>query len=257
MYLLFPGRHHLLTNFQFNYLRQLIDSRARFEAPLSGVVPTDGCEIEAVIFAVTSANHSNTRRNPIPFHLRAMALQDFAEELGIPFYVFGINDVGYMEDFAGYTIKFIEHETDGFLRLSPNNTLVLCSTPVLEMYQKRGYTIFKSELDDQAKWSYKAVLPWEVVEYLAKADIGFEDAFVQQHLHPASLRLWQRYRLLSKLKMLFADALISADGDLTTSRDYNSYVRQMDEIAELKYSETATYVQAGRIGDIGCAVGSW
>ena len=31
----------------------------------------------------------------------------------------------------------------------------------------------------------------------------------------------------------------------------------MDEIAQLKYEETAQFIQPGRIGDIGCAVGSW
>lgn len=57
--------------------------------------------------------------------------------------------------------------------------------------------------------------------------------------------------------MLFSDTVVGDDGDLTETRDYNSYVRQMDENAELKYSETSTYVKPGRIGDIGCAVGSW
>ena len=51
--------------------------------------------------------------------------------------------------------------------------------------------------------------------------------------------------------------MIGDDGDLTETRDYNSYVRQMDEIATLKYNETLPYIKKGRIGDIGCAVGSW
>jgi SAM-dependent methyltransferase len=51
--------------------------------------------------------------------------------------------------------------------------------------------------------------------------------------------------------------MISSDGDLTETRDYNVYVRQMDEIAEMKYHDTAFFIQPGRIGDIGCAVGSW
>jgi hypothetical protein len=31
----------------------------------------------------------------------------------------------------------------------------------------------------------------------------------------------------------------------------------MDEITELKYNETSIYIRPGRVGDIGCAVGSW
>ena len=70
-------------------------------------------KIERIIFAVTSANHSNTRRNPVPFHLRAMAILDFSQELGIPCFVYPIDDVGYLEDFAGYTLKKIRHDSDG------------------------------------------------------------------------------------------------------------------------------------------------
>ena len=257
MHLLFPGRHHLLTRFQFRYLKDLIESHGKSDQPLIGSIPEEGVEISSVIFAVTSANHSNTRRNPIAFYLRAMALQDFAEELGGPFYVFGINDVGRLEDFASYTLKFIEHETDGKLSLNAKNTLILCSTPVLEMYEKNGFTIFKAELENRKVWKYNKMLPWELVEYLAEDENSLLDEFVKKHMHPASIRIWERYNLVAKLKILFSDDLISDDGDITETRDYNSYVRQMDEIAELKFSETISYVQPGRIGDIGCAVGSW
>ena len=61
-------------------------------------------------------------------------------------------------------------------------------------------------------------------------------------------------QLGDKVQMLFRDKIISDDGDITTTRDYNTYVRQMDEIALLKYQETSPYIHPGRIGDIGCAV---
>jgi len=50
--------------------------------------------------------------------------------------------------------------------------------------------------------------------------------------------------------------MIGDDGGLTETRDYNTYVRGMDENAPLKYIEAAPYFKPGRIGDIGCAVGS-
>jgi SAM-dependent methyltransferase len=52
-------------------------------------------------------------------------------------------------------------------------------------------------------------------------------------------------------------AKAGAEGDLTSTRDYNSYVALMDEIADMKYTNTSPYVRPGRIADIGCAVGSW
>ncbi len=46
LFLLFPGRHHVLTRFQADYLRRW-----------PGVT---------IVWAVTSANHENTKRNPVP-----------------------------------------------------------------------------------------------------------------------------------------------------------------------------------------------
>jgi len=76
-------------------------------------------------------------------------------------------------------------------------------------------------------------------------------------MHPSSVDIWKKYRLGEKVRVLFRDKMISDDGDITTTRDYNTYVRQMDDIAALKYADTAPYIRPGRIGDIGCAVGSW
>lgn len=61
----------------------------------------------------------------------------------------------------------------------------------------------------------------------------------------------------SRIEFLFSDPIASDDGDLTDSRDYGTYVRQMDEIAAIKWNDVAPFVQAGRIGDIGCSTGSW
>lgn len=105
MYLLFPGRHQLLTDFQFKYLYRIIQAGLKNERDAYGNVLgiTEG--IEGIIFAVTSANHSNTRRNPLPFYLRAIALEAFSRDLQIPSYIYGIDDVGNLGDFASYTIK--------------------------------------------------------------------------------------------------------------------------------------------------------
>lgn len=129
MHILFPGRHHLLTDFQFKYLYRLSQNGLENEKDVYGKPLGITEAVQSVIFAVTSANHSNTRRNPVPFHLRAMAILDFCQELEVPGYVFGIDDVGYMEDFAAYTLKKIEHESDAQFQLHPANTIVACSSP--------------------------------------------------------------------------------------------------------------------------------
>lgn len=257
MYLLFPGRHQLLTSFQFSYLYSVISKGLTEVLDINSKPIGFTDKIDAIIFAVTSANHSNTRRNPVPFYQRALAIHEFSRELFVPAYIYGIDDVGHLANFASYTIKRIKHESDGLFDLNPSNTVVICSTPVLTMYENLGYKILPAELADRTSMKHTAPLPWDLVEDIAKENNWTHQDQIVRNVHPASRELYEKYRLAEKIKLLFKDTMISDDGDITTTRDYNNYVRQMDEIAELKYSETAPYVRAGRIGDIGCAVGSW
>jgi hypothetical protein len=257
MYILFPGRHHLLTQFQHDYLTELVGK------PLKEVVDINDRDVDldqkitAIIFAVTSANHSNTRRNPLPFYIRALAIEEFGKTLSVPCFIYGIDDVGNVANFSSYTLKRIKHESEGVFDLTPENTLVICSTPVLEMYEKEGFTILPAELTDRKTWKHKAPLPWDLVEQIAANSNWQTEGLIKTAMHISSFEVWTKYRLGSKVQMLFRDKMISDDGDITTTRDYNTYVRQMDEIAVLKFQETAPYILSGRIGDIGCAVGSW
>jgi hypothetical protein len=257
MYILFPGRHQLLTNFQFTYLHDLIYNGLENSRDINGDRINSTEKIDAIIFAVTSANHSNTRRNPLPFYLRALGLHEFARELPVDSYIYGVDDVGNLPSFASYTLKRVHHESEGRFLLTPSNTLIVCSTPVLDMYEALGFRILLCELTNRATWEHQSALPWDIVEKIAVNDLWSSDREIISTVHPSSRELWEKYRLDKKVKLLFRDKMISDDGDITTTRDYNSYVRQMDEIAELKFDETAPYIRSGRIGDIGCAVGSW
>jgi SAM-dependent methyltransferase len=257
MYLLIPGRHQLLTHFQFRYLQRLIEQGLQREKDVFGNTIGITEKIEAILFAVTSSNHSNTRRNPLPFYLRAITIEAFASDLPVPTYIYGIDDVGQVPNFADYTLKRIQHDSDGLFHCTPQNTVVICSTEVLNMYHHLGYTILPAELQDITTWKHHTPMPWDVVEQIARSSNWQQDDFVQQHMHEAAYNVWRKYKLGDKVQMLFRDAMISSDGDLTETRDYNVYVRQMDDIAEMKYHDTTPFVQPGRIGDIGCAVGSW
>ena len=72
-YVLFPGRHHLLTRFQAAYLERAV---------AVGVPDTKGehadCRGAQVVFAVTSADHGTTRRNPLPAHRREAQIERYA-----------------------------------------------------------------------------------------------------------------------------------------------------------------------------------
>jgi SAM-dependent methyltransferase len=254
MVLLIPGRHHLITQFQFEYLQNLCVAGRHKDV--------DGRELtmeqpEAIIFAITSANHTNTRRNPLPFYLRAIAIEAMSRELNVPVYIFGINDVGTVDDFASYTLKTIKHESDGLFDCKPSNTFIVCSTPVLELYESLGFRILPAELTKRTNWQHHTYMPWDIVEQISLNAGWQNNTAITSLIHHASYTVWKKYRLGQKVQILFQDEMISSDGDLTETRDYNVYVRQMDDIAELKFTDTIQYVQPGRIGDIGCAVGSW
>ncbi|MCK7556746.1 transferase [Chitinophaga sedimenti] len=125
------------------------------------------------------------------------------------------------------------------------------------MYADLGYTILPAELADISTWKYHQPMPWDIVEKVAYSDDWQNDPYIRQHMHKAAYDVWRKYRQGDKVQLLFRDTMISSDGDLTDTRDYNVYVRQMDDIAGMKFHDTAAYIQPGRIGDIGCAVGSW
>lgn len=255
MYILIPGRHHLLTDFQFKYLNRLVQCSMEGELDIQGT-PLSPVPVTAIIFAVTSSNHLGTKRNPVPFYLRAMTIQEFSSYLDVPVFVYGIDDVGIIPNFAGYTVKTIRHNSEGLHQLTPENTVVICSTPVKDMYAAQGYRVLPAE------WSiseamYTQPLPWDVVQLIVKAENWKKDQQILDLMHPAAFKIWNQYNIGEKVRHILKDPIIGADGDLTATRDYNAYVRQMDDIAALKYQETAPYINTGKIGDIGCAAGSW
>ncbi len=256
MYLLFPGRHHLMTEFQFKYLLSILHNNENITDDSGEPVPVD-TGFNQLIFAVTSANHSNTKRNPLAFHQRAIMLQEFSRDLAMKSLIYGINDVGYLEDFANYTIQSIKHQSDGKIDLSPANCVVICSTAVRHLYKNSGFKILPAELIPNSNDEFHTPHPWYYVTKIAESVNWNTDIELLKNIHSSTINLWNNYQLGSKVKKLLLDPIVGEDGDITESRDYNAYVRQMDEIAEIKYKETAPFIKCGNIGDIGCAVGSW
>ncbi|MDZ4724663.1 MAG: transferase [Leptospira sp.] len=214
--------------------------------------------ITCLVFAVTSANHHQTRRNPLPLYQRAMMIQDFSSDFSFPSYLVPIDDIGQSDNFAEYTLKKIEADTESNFSLNKDNTIVLCSSPVMKYYQELGFRILPVERLPGISENFVTKQPWQILEEIALSETQEKvNDIYSKYVHPATKRLWTEYGIVNRIRFLFKDNLIGDDGDLTESRDYNTYVREMDEIAELKFNETKEFIRPGRIGDIGCAVGSW
>jgi hypothetical protein len=246
MRLLFPGRHHLLTNHQLEFLTLLTQGEP-------GGVLGLAAPVDAIVWAITSANHASTRRNPLPAHRREVAIEEFADALDVPSFVYLIDDVGTSDRFADYMLKKIEVDSQGRFVLVPEDTLVATSTPELaEQFDRLGFRVIPVEREPRP--------PWLLLQDLVEAGL----AGMAWRSHPifltslsrASRRLYLKYGYDKFITDLYRQPVGTDDGDLTATRDYNVYVRAFDEGADRKYALIRDFVRPGRIVDIGCCTGS-
>ena len=231
-----PGRHHAITKFQVDHLRGLLAENGGAE----------------VIWAVTSADHGGTQRNPITGARRLGMIEHVVAIENLPSEVFLIPNRGYKTNFAHYLVEQIRTNTDGRVELTPNNTLVVCSTEeVAAQYKELGFSI------DSAESGTPQALPWDVVEAVAVSGSDWQDStLVREYMQPESARYYERYNIAAYLKYIFTDPLIAGgDGDITTTRDYTTYRQAFEDNAWRKVDDIAPYVRPGKIVDIGCATG--
>ncbi|RGC66877.1 hypothetical protein C5N14_20710 [Micromonospora sp. MW-13] len=233
-YLLFPGRHHLLTRFQAEYLRQLAGN---------GNGDGDGA---TVVWAVTSANHENTRRNPVPYHRREAAIERFSVLAGLRSVVVPVFDTAVTDRFAEVTLKNVAAATG--LELTPADTMVACSTPeVAAMYERLGFPIAGVEADVAPA----PARPWDVLLRLADGDPSWRDL-----AHPATIDVYARYRLDDLVRAVVNDPVVGDEGGLTPTRDYRTYAEAFADAAQRKWAAVRERVRPGRIVDIGCGAGA-
>ncbi|MDP9794793.1 SAM-dependent methyltransferase [Catenuloplanes nepalensis] len=228
--LLFPGRHHLLTRFQAEFLRRTAGDAT-------------------VVWAVTSANHENTKRNPVPYHRREAAIERLSALEGLRSLVVPVFDTAPTDRFAEVTVKNVEVATG--LVVTPANTVVACSTPaVVALYERLGFTVLPVE-DDPALVEESSERPWDVLMRLAAGDERWRDL-----AHPASVDVFARYRLVDAVRAVVNDPVVGDEGGLTATRDYRTYVEAFAAGAERKWDLVREHVRPGRIVDIGCGAGA-
>jgi ubiquinone/menaquinone biosynthesis C-methylase UbiE len=260
--LLFPGRHLLNTAFQNRYLHRVLQVPLSQLEFLAGDAPAMVEPINQIVFAITSCNRQHSRYNPIPFHVRAIGVDRFARPLemtfGITYRIIGIPHYAPTPRFAQYVLREIEEQTEGNLRLTPDDCVVLCSTPaVIEMYAQLGFSILPAELglpDGQQE------TPIEQLKMLVQAGDGwFTHAQLRQKIAPSTFDLWQDFPDIPRRVMrLWRDPLLNEAGSLTEDRDYTTYAYDMGNraILQLKYRDVGQAIVPGKIVDEGCADGA-
>ncbi len=261
-YLLFPGRHLLNTAFQERYLRTILQMPlAELDFWQGAPWPSASKPLDHIIFAVTSANQANSRYNPIPFHVRAIGVDRFARPMemtfGVRYRIIGIPHFRPTPRFAEFTLKEIEEQTDGNLRLTPENCVVLCSTTaVIEQYQKLGFAILPAELDHPDK----PPTPNKLLQKIVQAGESWHvTASLRAELTPSTFDLWQDFPdIPRRVLRLWRDPLLNDAGSLTAERDYASYAYGMSNpaIMQIKYEDIKEAIVPGKIVDEGCADGA-
>jgi SAM-dependent methyltransferase len=227
-FVLFPGRHHVLTRFQAGYLRGLAGPQG------------------TVVWAVTSANHENTRRNPIPYDRREAAIERFSLAEGLRSLVVPVFDTAWTDRFAEVTLKNVEAALGQ--RLTPSDTVVACSTPeVAVLYAGLGFAVAPVEA---GRWPVPD-RPWDVLLRVAADDPAW-----QELAHPATVDIYDRYRLDALVRTVVNDPVVGDEGGLTTTRDYRTYADSFEANAARKWAAVRNHVRPGRIVDIGCGAGA-
>ncbi|MGO1316728.1 MAG: class I SAM-dependent methyltransferase [Cellulomonadaceae bacterium] len=244
--ILFPGRHHLVTRYQVDYLRAL---RAGLVRDLDGRRIRCAPDV-VVVWVVTSANHSGTRRNPLPGHRREALIENVAVREDLPSLVVPVPDVAPHPRFAHLVTTSVATQTG--VDPDPADTMVACSTPeVIAAYAALGYRVAGVELDGAEEGgAFEPARPWDVMEMIAAGDNRW-----RQLAHPAVPGFYARYGLVHHVQRIFADPVVSGDGDLTTTRDYRSYAASFEDASARKWAQVEPYVRPGRIVDVGCATG--
>ncbi|MFI5912599.1 class I SAM-dependent methyltransferase [Dactylosporangium sp. NPDC051541] len=300
-FVLFPGRHHLLTRFQAVYLRGLAKDDFRIGTPSARATaapqPSPGEDPTArttIVWAVTSANHQNTKRNPVSYDRREAAIERFSVQEDLRSLVVPVFDTAPTDRFAEVTLKSVESVLGH--HLTPADTVVACSTPeVAALYTDLGFDIALVESDPAfgtappaaspsssgpagltappgrdtgaaasatredgppgggvpTRDAARPERPWDVLLRLAAGDPTWREL-----AHPATLDVYDRYRLDEQIALVVNDPVVGDEGGLTTTRDYRTYAEAFEASAERKWDLVKRHVRPGRIVDVGCGAGA-
>jgi len=264
--LLLPGRHVLNTRFQEAELFRLM-AKPLVDLPILGTPPGSG-PITQLVFAVTSANQSNSRYNPVPLEVRTIGVDRFARRLkdamGITYRIVPIPHFGPTGRFAKFLLKELEEATEGDLELMPGNTILFSSTPsVIAQFRELGFSVLLGELKEfpvKGAPAFIAPTPTEVLKEAVNAGEAWAThAGVRTGLHPATFSVWQDFPdVVRRILRLHRDPLLTDQGSLTEMRNYSTYAQGMGHqaILELKYKDIKNAIVPGKIVDEGCADGA-
>jgi SAM-dependent methyltransferase len=263
-YLLFPGRHLLNTKFQETYLRDIL-SRSAGELQLVGNSKVPASEkINEIIFSITSSNQSNSRYNPVPFWARTISIdrfaQEFKSEFGVRYRIIGIPHYAPSSRYVDILLKEVEEATSDHISLTPENTIVLCSTPALiDAYLKAGFAVLPAEYSPADK-KFNTDAPIDIIKKVFTGSVPWnESPEFTSLVSPSSQAVWKDFPdIPAEIAKIWSDPLLTESGSLTSERNYSTYALGMgsNSLIHLKYDDIKEAIIPGKIADEGCADGA-
>ena len=254
-YLLLPGRQIVNTLYQETYIDSILGRDVNILPELLGEAPSG--PITDIVFGITSSNKSNSRYNPLPLEVRSILVYEFCRRLrerhDFAFHIVGIPHYPPTQRFLEIVLKEISEQTQGRVTITPRNTVLFTSTPpIINTARSLGFAVLPGEYDAASK-TFTDPTPTEVVRQLGKLDRDLETIPLSESAK-AVFRIFPE--AVRQVRTLFNDPILTEQGDLTETRNYQTYARAMADVIDLKYNEVREFLQPGKIIDEGCADGS-
>ena len=254
-YLLLPGRQIVNTRYQDEYLDRILGLDLAALPEMLGDAPPG--KVTTLVFAVTSANRSDSRYNPLPFEIRSILVYEFARRLkadfGVSFHIVGVPHAPPSDDFPNRVLKELAAQTEGRLTLTPADTVVFTSTaPLIHAWRSLGFAVLPGEYDPKAK-RLTEMVPTQVVTQVGEGVLPLEELALSK----ATRAVFRDFPdAVAQIRRLYHDPILTEQGDLTETRNYRTYTQAMTDAIDLKYAEVRPFLHGGKIVDEGCADGA-
>ncbi len=193
--------------------------------------------VTRIVCALTSANHSGTRRNPLSVAEREALLKPSLALAALPFDVVRIDDIPDTKAWVEHVLSCVT--AAGLERPTPQDTQVFSSNhDVRALFEAAGFTVVAEAM--------QGLTPHELVQRIADGRPWADDASVATRA---------AYSDAARLKTIFQQRLLNDDGELGHARDFNTYGAQMDASLKQKLDDVLPWVKPGCIVDKGCGTG--
>ncbi|MFZ5440585.1 MAG: methyltransferase domain-containing protein [Myxococcota bacterium] len=217
------GRFHAVTRSQSDWLASLA------AAP-----------VERLVCVITSANHANTRRNPLEVELREQMLRPALERSGKPFVVVRVVDVPDSATWVEWVLDEVKRQAG--LSLSAQDTAVYSANRDVDaLFAAKGFRVVAPEV--------KGLTPHELVQRVVDGKDWEDEA------SPETQVVFGRGAVQTRLRDIFRQTLLNDDGELGHLRDFLSYGAMMDASLVQKLEDFLPWVKPGCIADKGCGTG--